>query len=163
MTPTPSRPPGSVVGIKIGGIKASSQLSTARAPKFAIDGDVTTTWKTKDTDSADQFIEITIPRTYVTSIQLWAGWQVTRDLYFGNRRPHNVSITFNGKISRGVPLLDTLGSQHVDLPADMGLVNVTRIRITILDFYEARKTSAGGSPTKETAISEIRVFGIPMP
>jgi len=39
---------------------------------------------------------------------------------------------------------------------------VTRLRIAILDWYPAKKTPAAGSPTTQAAISEIRLYGIPV-
>ncbi len=162
-TPGPSFPVGNPVGIRIRSAKASSQLSAARAPKFAIDGDTTTTWKTGPQTTNDEWLEITIDRAALTRIQIWGGWQVTLPLYQGNRRPHNISVRFDNRNPIGVELKDVFASQHVDLPASLGLVGVTRIRFTILDWYPARKTTAGGSPTTQTPISEIRVFGIPMP
>ena len=44
----------------------------------------------------------------------------------------------------------------------MGIVHATRVRITVVDVYAAKKTSAAGTPTKTVAMSEIRLYGIPV-
>jgi hypothetical protein len=159
----PSFPVGDEVGIKITSAKASSRSSAKRAPKFAIDGDTTSAWLSATDSGADEWIELTIPATAITRLQFWAGWQATTPIYQGNRRPHNISVKFDDRAPIGLELKDVFGSQHVDLPQSLNLVGVTRIRFTVIDWYAAKKTSASGTPSRQVAISELRVYGIEMP
>jgi hypothetical protein len=69
---------------------------------------------------------------------------------------------FDNEIAIPLKLVDVEGSQRVDIPSQLGVVGVTRLRITIVDWYPATKTAAAGSPTTQAAISEIRLFGIPV-
>ena len=98
----------------------------------------------------------------MTRIQIWNGWQRTQDFYAGNHRPHNVTIRFDNETPIPLELKDVYGSQSVDIPPGLGVVGVTRLRITILDWYPAKKPPAIGSPTTQAAISEIRLYGIPV-
>ena len=126
-----------------------------------IDGDPTTAWKTGTADPSDQWIQLTFAPAAVTRIEIWNGWQRTQDLYGGNDRPRNVSIRFDNGTPIPLKLVDVYGSQRVDIPPELGIVRATRLRITILDWYPAKKTPAPGSPTTNAAISEIHIYGIP--
>jgi hypothetical protein len=154
-------PPGPAIALTLTGASASSSLAN-HPPSAAIDGDPTTSWKTGTTSPSDQWLEVTFAPAAVTQIQLWNGWQRTQDIYFGNDRPRNVTIRFDNEIAIPLKLVDVEGSQRVDIPPQLGVVGVTRLRITIVDWYPARKTAATGSPTTQAAISEIRLFGIPV-
>lgn len=154
-------PTGSPVGIAITAAKASSQLAANRSPKLLHDGSPVTAWKSKTGKLDGSWVEVTFPATAVTKIQVWAGWQRDEPLFYGNHRPHNVTVAFDGGLPVPLALEDALGAQGVAIPPELGVVGATRLRITIIDTYPSRKTSAGGSPSKEVAISEIRVFGIP--
>lgn len=154
-------PPGPAVVLALTGASASSSLAN-HPPSAAIDGDPTTSWKAGTASSADQWLEVTFAPAAVTQIQLWNGWQRTQDIYFGNDRPRNVTIRFDNEIAIPLKLVDVEGSQRVDIPSQLGVVGVTRLRITIVDWYPAKKTAATGSPTTQAPISEIRLFGIPV-
>ena len=154
-------PPGPAIGLTLTGATASSSL--AKHPALAaIDGDQTTAWLTGTSSAADQWLEVAFAPAAITQIQLWNGWQRTQDFYSGNLRPHNVTIRFDSGTPIPLELKDVYGSQRVDIPPELGIVGVTRLRIRILDWYAAKKTSAAGSPSAQAAISEIRLFGIPM-
>jgi hypothetical protein len=155
-------PPGPSVGIAISGAKASSQLAANRAPKFLYDGSPVTTWKSKTGAIDGSWVEVSFPAAAVTKIQVWAGWQKDEPLFFGNHRPRNVTIAFDGGVPVPLELKDARGAQGVAIPPELGIVAATRLRITIIDTYPSRKTSAGGSPSKEVAISEIRIYGVPV-
>lgn len=73
-----------------------------------------------------------------------------------------MTIRFDNEIAIPLKLVDVEGSQRVDIPPQLGVVGVTRLRITVLDWYPAKKTPAVGSPTTQAPISEIRLFGVPM-
>jgi len=154
-------PPGPAIGLKLSSATASSSLAK-RPASAAIDGDPTTTWKTGTPSPADQWLQVTFAPAAVTRVQLWIGWQRTKDFYAGNHRPHNVTIRFDDETAIPLELKDVYGSQRVDIPPELGIVGVTRLRITILDWYPAKKTPAAGSPTTQAAISEIRLYGIPV-
>jgi hypothetical protein len=154
-------PPGPAIGLTLTGVTASSSLAK-RPASVAIDGDPTTTWKTGTPSPADQWLQVTFAPAAVTRIPLWNGWQRTRDFYSGNHRPHNVTIRFDNETPIPLELKDVYGSQRVDIPPELGIVGVTRLRITILDWYPAKKTPAAGSPTTQAAISEIRLYGSPV-
>lgn len=154
-------PPGPAIGLTLTGATASSSLAK-RPASAAIDGDPTTTWKTGTPSPADQWLQVTFAPAAVTRIQVWNGWQRTRDFYAGNHRPHNVTIRFDTGTPIPLELKDVYGSQRVDIPPELGIVGVTTLRITILDWYPAKKTPAAGSPTTQAAISEIRLYGIPV-
>jgi hypothetical protein len=154
-------PPGPAIGLTLSGATASSSLAK-RPASAAIDRDPTTAWKTGTPSPADQWLQVTFAPAAVTRVQLWNGWQRTQDFYAGNHRPHNVTIRFDNETPIPLELKDVYGSQSVDIPAALGIVGVTRLRITILDWYPAKKTPAVGSPTTQAAISEIRVYGIPV-
>jgi hypothetical protein len=156
-TPTPAP----AVGIRIRSVKASSQLST-RPAKALIDGSPATTWKSGADKYEGSWIEVTFAPAAVTRVQIWGGWQVDEPFYYGNHRPRNVTVAFDG--GDPVPLLlqDVLMAQRVDIPPEMGITRATRLRITIIDTYPARKTSAPGSPVDAVAVSELRVFGVPV-
>ncbi len=154
-------PPGPAIGLTLTGATASSSLPN-RAPSFAIDGDPITTWKTGTPTPADQWLQVSFAPAAVTRIQIWNGWQRTQDVYRGNHRPRHVSIRFDNETPIPLELKDFYGSQRVDIPPELGIVGVTTLRITILDWYPAKKTPATGSPTTQAAISEIRLYGIPV-
>ncbi len=148
------------MGLKLTGAKASSQLGASAAAKLVVDGDQTTAWRTGTPTPADQWIEVSFAPAAVSRIEIWNGWTRTKDLYNGNARPHNVTIRFTGGDAFPVALNDVFGPQKIDLPPEVGAIGVTSLRITILDWYPAKKTAAAGSPTKWAAISEIRLYGI---
>ena len=154
-------PPDPAVGLRLTGVTASTS-PTAHPAKAAIDGDPTTAWKTGTPDPSDQWIQVTFAPAAVTRIEIWNGWQRTQDLYGGNHRPRNVSIRFDNGTPIPLKLVDVYGSQRVDIPPELGIVGVTRLRITILDWYPAKKTPAPGSPTTSAAISEIQLYGTPV-
>jgi hypothetical protein len=154
-------PPGPAIALTLAGASTSSSLA-AHPASAAIDGDPTTSWKTGTKSPSDQWLEVTFAPAAVTQIQLWNGWQRTQDIYSGNDRPRNVTIRFDNEIAIPLKLVDVEGSQRVDIPSQLGVVGVTRLRITIVDWYPATKTAAAGSPTTQAAISEIRLFGIPV-
>ncbi len=154
-------PPGPAIALTLTGASASSSLAN-HPPSAAIDGDPTTSWKTGTKSPSDQWLEVTFAPAAVTQIQLWNGWQRTQDIYLGNDRPRNVTIRFDNEIAIPLKLLDVEGFQRVDIPPQLGVVGVTRLRIAIVDWYPAKKTAATGSPTTQAPISEIRLFGIPV-
>ena len=160
--PAASIPLGPSVGIAITAAKASSQLAANRAPKFLYDGSPVTAWKSKTGKLEGSWVEISFAATAVTKIQLWTGWQKDKPLFYGNHRPRNVTVAFDGGVPVPLELKDALGAQGVAIPPELGIVGATRLRITIIDTYPSRKTSAAGSPSKEVAISEIRVYGVPV-
>ncbi len=160
--PAATVPPGPSVGIAITAAKASSQLAANRAPKYLYDGSPVTAWKSKTGKLDGSWVEVTFAAAAVTKIQVWAGWQRNEPLFYGNHRPRNVTVAFDGGVPVPLELKDALGAQGVAIPPELGIVGATRLRITIIDTYPSRKTSAGGSPSKEVAISEIRIFGVPV-
>jgi hypothetical protein len=161
--PAPTIPAGNPIGIKVRSARASTQASSKLGPRFAIDSDPTTAWHTADQGSAQDWIELTIEPTAVTRLQIWPGDQASTAAYQGNRSPRKVTVTFDGDHPFDVTLGKDQGSYHVDIPANSGVVGIQTVRITVVDWYPARKTSAAGSPSSQTAISEIRIFGVPMP
>jgi hypothetical protein len=160
--PAATIPPGPSVGIAITAAKASSQLAANRAPKYLHDGSPVTAWKSKTGKLDGSWVEVSFAATAVTKIQVWTGWQKDEPLFYGNHRPRNVTVAFDGGVPVPLELRDALGAQGVAIPPELGIVGATRLRITIIDTYPSRKTSAGGSPSKEVAISEIRVYGVPV-
>jgi hypothetical protein len=160
--PAATIPPGPSVGIAISAAKASSQLAPNRGPKLLYDGSPVTAWKSKTGKLDGSWVEVSFAATAVTKIQVWSGWQKDEPLFYGNHRPRNVTVSFDGGVPVPLELKDALGAQGVAIPPELGIVGATRLRITIIDTYPARKTSAGGSPSKEVAISEIRVYGVPV-
>jgi hypothetical protein len=157
----PTIPPGPSVGVAVKGAKASSQLASNRAPKYAYDGSPVTAWLSKAGALDGSWVEVSFAATAVTKIQLWTGWQKDEPTFYGNHRPRNVTVAFDGGVPVPLELKDALGAQGVVIPPELGVVGATRLRITIIDTYPSRKTSAGGSPSKSVAISEIRIFGVP--
>ncbi|MDA8236670.1 MAG: zinc-ribbon domain-containing protein [Chloroflexi bacterium] len=161
-TPAPTIPPGPSVGLAITGSKASSQLKADRGPKYLFDGSPATTWKSASGRYTGAWVEVRFAPAAVTRIQVWSGWQKSEPLFFGNHRPHNVTVSFDGGQPVPLELEDVMGAQRVDIPSELGIVRATRVRITIADVYPAKKTSAADSPTTQVAISEIRLFGVPV-
>ena len=160
--PPATIPPGPAVGIKITGAKASSQLKADRAPKYLFDGSPATSWSSATGKFQGAWVEVTFAPAAITRIQIWGGWQKSDPLYLGSHRPQNVTVSFDGGDPVPLELLDVRKPQGVDIPPELGIVRTTRLRITIADVYPAQKTTAKGTPTKEAAISEIRLFGIPV-
>ena len=160
--PPATIPPGPAVGIKITGAKASSQLKADRAPKYLFDGSPATSWSSATGKFQGAWVEVTFAPAAITRIQIWGGWQKSDPLYLGSHRPQNVTVSFDGGDPVPLELLDVRKPQGVDIPPELGIVRATRLRITIADVYPAQKTTAKGTPTKEAAISEIRLFGIPV-
>jgi len=160
--PPATIPPGPAVGIKITGAKASSQLKADRAPKYLFDGSPATTWSSAAGKFQGAWVEVTFAPAAITRIQIWGGWQKSDPLYLGSHRPQNVTVSFDGGDPVPLELLDVRKPQGVDIPPELGIVRATRLRITIADVYPAQKTATKGTPTKEAAISEIRLFGIPV-
>jgi hypothetical protein len=154
-------PPGPSVGLALTGSKASSRLAANADAKYLRDGSPASTWLSKSGAMADAWIEVTFDPAAVTRIQVWGGWQRDEPRYQGNHRPHNVTVAFDGGAPIPLELQDVLGAQRVDIPPELGIVGATRLRITIVDTYPAKKTSAKGSPSKSVAISEVRLFGVP--
>jgi len=154
-------PPGPSVGIVVTAARGSSQLSAARRPKYLHDGSPVTAWMSKAGKAEGAWVEVSFAATAVTKIQVWIGWQKDEPSFYGNHRPRNVTVAFDGGVPVPLELQDALGAQGVAIPPALGIVAATRLRITIIDTYPSRKTSAGGSPSKAVAISEIRVFGVP--
>jgi hypothetical protein len=167
-TPVATIPPGPAVGIKITGAKGSSQLKAQRGPKYLFDGSPATTWKSASGKFLGAWVEVRFAPAAITSFQIWTGWQKSEPLYYGNHRPQNVTVSFDGgdpvplKL-QDIPPVDGKGAQRVEIPPELGIVRATSLRIRIADVYPARETTAQDSPTNEVAISEIRVFGIPTP
>jgi hypothetical protein len=160
--PPATIPPGPAVGIKITGAKASSQLKADRAPKYLFDGSPATAWSSAAGKFQGAWVEVTFAPAAITRIQIWGGWQKSDPLYLGSHRPQNVTVSFDGGDPVPLELLDVRKPQGVDIPPELGIVRATRLRITIADVYPAQKTATKGTPTKEAAISEIRLFGIPV-
>jgi hypothetical protein len=160
--PAATIPPGPSVGIAISAAKASSQLAANRGPKYLYDGSPVTAWKSKTGKLDGSWVEVSFAAAAVTKIQIWSGWQKDEPLFYGNHRPRNVTVSFDGAVPVPLELKDALGAQGVAIPPELGIVGATRLRITIIDTNPSRKTSAGGSPSKEVAISEIRVYGVPV-
>ena len=161
-TPAVTIPPGPSVGIVITSAKASSQLKAERGPKFLFDGSPATTWKSASGKFQGAWVEVRFAPAAITRIQVWTGWQKSEPLFYGNHRPQNVTVSFDGGAPVPLELQDALGAQRIDIPPELGIVRATRVRITIADVYDAHKTTAKDSPTKEVAISEIRLYGIPV-
>jgi len=161
-TPPATVPPGPSVGIAIRAAKASSQLKADRGPKFLFDGSPATTWKSASGKFQGAWVEVRFAPAAITRLQVWTGWQKSEPLFYGNHRPQNVTVSFDGGDPVPLELRDALGAQRIDIPPQLGIVRATRVRITIADVYAARKTAAADSPTKEVAISEIRLYGIPV-
>ncbi|MFH0751290.1 MAG: zinc ribbon domain-containing protein [Chloroflexota bacterium] len=159
--PAATVPPGPSVGIAITAAKASSQLAASRAPKYLYDGSPVTAWKSATGKLDGSWVEVSFAPAAVTKIQVWAGWQKDEPLFYGNHRPWHATVAFDGGPPVPLEFKDALGAQGVAIPPALGIVAATRLRVTIIDTYPSRKTSAGGSPSKELAISEIRVFGVP--
>jgi hypothetical protein len=107
------------------------------------------------------WVEVAFAATAVTKVQVWSGWQKDEPSFYGNHRPRNVTVAFDGGAPVPLELQDALGAQGVAIPPELGIVAATRLRITIIDTYPSRKTSASGSPSRSVAISEIYVFGVP--
>lgn len=161
-TPAPTIPAGPSVGIKVTSAKASSQLKATQGPRYLVDGSPATAWKSATGKVAGSWVEVRFAPAAITRIQVWTGWQRSEPLFYGNHRPQNVTVSFDGGDPVPLRLQDILGAQRIDIPPELGIVRATRVRITIADVYPARKTTAKDSPTKEVAISEIRLFGIPV-
>ena len=155
-------PPGPAVGIKIKGAKASSQLSSKRSVKNLYDGSPASAWKSASGKYEGSWIQVSFAPTAVTRLLIWSGWQIDEPFFYGNYRPRNVTVAFDGSDPVPLQLKDILGAQKVDIPPELGITRATRVRITILDSYPARRTSASGSPTDQVAVSEIRIFGVPV-
>ena len=155
-------PPGPAVGIKIKGAKASSQLSSKRSVKNLYDGSPASAWKSASGKYEGSWIQVSFAPTAVTRLLIWSGWQIDEPFFYGNYRPRNVTVAFDGGDPVPLQLKDILGAQKVDIPPELGITRATRVRITILDSYPARRTSASGSPTDQVAVSEIRIFGVPV-
>jgi hypothetical protein len=95
-TPAVTIPPGPPVGIRITGAKASSQLKAERGPKFLFDGSPATTWKSASAKFQGAWVEVRFAPAAITRIQVWTGWQKSEPLFYGNHRPQNVTVSFDG-------------------------------------------------------------------
>jgi hypothetical protein len=84
---------------------ASSQLAANRAPKYLYDGSPLTAWKSATGDLEGSWVEVSFAPAAVTKIQIWTGWQRGDAVFYGNHRPRNVTVAFDG----GVPF--PLGSR----------------------------------------------------
>jgi CheY-like chemotaxis protein len=144
------------------GVTLASQLKADRAPKYLFDGSPATTWSSAAGKFQGAWVEVSFAPAAITRIQIWGGWQKSDPLYLGSHRPQNVTVSFDGGDPVPLELLDVRKPQGVDIPPELGIVRATRVRITIADVYPAQKTAAKGTPTKDVAISEIRLFGIPV-
>jgi hypothetical protein len=162
---SPSAPGGSggpvVAQLTPKSIKASSQLggrSNARwSPGKAIDDKKDTSWQEGvDGSVKGQWIEVTFAKPIdITSITIFAGNQAGRANYDANLRPRNITIQADSGDAQPVMLQDVFGSQQINFVGHVA----TRLRLTLVDTYAARKTSLKGSPFEDCAISEIQFFG----
>ena len=91
---------------------------------------------------------LTFAPAAVTRIQIWGGWQRDEPRYFGNHRPRNVTVSFDGGEPVPLALKDVLGAQRVDIPPELGIVGATRLRITIVDTYASRQDLGQGQPVE---------------
>jgi hypothetical protein len=168
MSPGATIPPGPTVGVRITGAKASSQLASTAAPKYLFDGSPVTAWRSAAAKFENSWVEVTFAPAAITEIWIQSGFQKDDPNLLGNHRPHNVTISFDGAIPVPVELQDVRTTKpvrtwlKVPIPPELGIVRATKIRVTMIDVYPAKKTSAKGTPTKSVSISELRLYGVPV-
>ena len=122
----------------------------------AIDGDPKTSWQEGSDTEKGQWIEVSFAPSRVDAVVIRNGFGASTALFKGNLRPKDVLISVNGGTGLAVRLKDTPNAQKIVLAAVSGATN---LRITIMSTYPSVKTSVGGTPFKDAAISEISVIG----
>ena len=76
----------------------------------------------------------------------------------GPRLATILALVFGSAACAGFPFLDLAPAPDLEIVHD---VDSDFQRITVVDTYPSKKTSAKGSPSKSVAISEVRLFGVP--
>ncbi|HYC06471.1 MAG TPA: hypothetical protein VEG29_00970, partial [Candidatus Binatia bacterium] len=105
-----------------------------------------------------QFIELFVGApAEIQSITIWAGSQAASANYFGNLRPHHITVRFDDGPDQPKTLKDEFSSQIINIAGHVDSV----IRITIVDTYPSKKTALSGSPFDDCAISEVQLNGTP--
>jgi hypothetical protein len=179
VTPAPSASPPAGAGGETGGASASaslpatahqlkvksaaarSQLGGKTQPKWApgkaIDGNPKTSWQEGVDGSVNgQWIEVTFAKPVdVSSITILAGNQAGQPNYNGNERPHHITIRADGGAAQNFELQDVFGAQEIAFSGHV----TSKLRLTLVDVYDATPTSLEGSPYTDCAISELRFFG----
>lgn len=149
--------------LKLTGVSASSILlaDTARyGPQLAIDGSLKTAWQEGSAKEQGQWIEVSFDPATVTAVVIRNGFQASTALYKGNLRLKDVQISVDGGPPIAARLKDSTSAQKIDLTPVPG---ATRLRITIVSTYPSVKTSVGGTPFHDAAVSEIGVQGVKAP
>jgi hypothetical protein len=127
-------------------------------PTRAIDGDPETAWQEGAEDEAGQWIEVSFAPSTVGAVRLTNGYNASKALYRGNQRLREIEITVDDGVPFKAELEDTGDPQTVNIPNVEG---ATRVRITILSTYPAKKTAVQGTPFDDAALGEIVVLGVP--
>ena len=160
---SPSSP--ALVGkpLKLTGAAASSIAAgdtTRYGPQNAIDGNLKTSWQEGSPNEKGEWIEVSFDPSTVTGVVIRNGFQASTALYKGNLRLKDVQISVDGGAPLAVRLKDTTSAQKIALTPAAG---ATHLRITIVSTYPSVKTSVGGTPFDDAAVSEIGVLGVKAP
>jgi hypothetical protein len=126
-------------------------------PGKAIDGDPATSWQEGAKKEKGEWIEVTFGPATVSRVVIRNGYGASDALYRGNKRLKDVLISVDGGEGQAFRLKDTSKAQSIAITGGPG---ATTLRITIVSTYPASKTSVANTPFDDTAVSEIRVFGV---
>ncbi len=161
--PSTSVAPIAGKALKLTGASASSIAAGDTAqygPQLAIDGSLKTSWQEGAPNEQGQWIEVSFDPSTVTAVVISNGFQKSTALFKGNLRLKDVQITVDGGAPLAMRLKDATGAQKIALTPVPG---ATRVRITIVSTYPSIKTSVGGTPFDDAAVSEIGVLGVKGP
>ena len=158
-SPDPTEDPAGVP-LAATGARASSVVGNRAKfqPEMVIDGNRRTCWQEGKKTEKGQWVEVTFEPSTVRAVDIINGYADTTALFRGNHRPKVVRITVDDGEPVEVTLQDAPAVQRVELEAAEG---ATRLRVTIVSVYPAKKSSVEGTPFDDAAISEITVIGAP--
>ena len=103
-------------------------------------------------------VEITLAASRLDYLVIYNGFQLSHESFVATKRPQNIVVTVNGGAPVGFMLADSETPQKLDVTDTPG---ATTVRIQIATTYQHPRTPIRGSPIDASAISEIRVSGIP--
>ena len=135
--------------------KASSQLpGDDKAPDYgpymARDGDLVTAWNEgAPNDGVGEWIQLEAPeKQKVSGLRIATGFQKTEEIYSQNRRPRDITISFEDGTTYNALLDDALGYQIITFNRP---VETRIVRITINSTYK-------GKYFDDCCISEVEEF-----
>lgn len=135
---------------KVTATSSLSEYGMTHSPDRLIDGDLTKAWvEGASGDGIGEAVVLTFDGVYeVSGLDIYAGYQKSRDLYNKNSRPSRISVTFSDGTSEAFELDDYYGQQRLWFTSP---VKTSCVTIAIQAVYS-------GNKYEDTVISELSLF-----